>query len=68
LDAALLAATVPEPIAWLVGIILIILLPVSAGMALGWLLSLPARLRRSQAPPPPDARPANPERKRGGKK
>jgi len=70
LDAALLAATVLEPIAWLVGIILVILLPVGAGLALGRLLSLASRLRRAetQSPPAPDPRPANPGRRPGGKK
>ncbi|HYS28491.1 MAG TPA: hypothetical protein VEQ12_03180 [Candidatus Limnocylindria bacterium] len=70
MDAALLAATVLDPIAWLVGTILVILLPVGAGLALGWLLSLPGRLRRAQTqtPPAPDARPANPGRRPGGKK
>jgi hypothetical protein len=69
LDAVLLAAAAPDPLAWLIGILLVILLPVGFGMGLGWLLSLPGRMRRAQAlPPAAEAKAPSPGRKPGGKK
>jgi hypothetical protein len=68
LNVVLLAASVPGPLAWLVGIILVLLLPIACGMAVGYLLTLVGRMRRAQTPQPAERRPANPGQKPGGKK